>query len=206
MTLTYFTAKSNLVPYAFVWEKGKTMDFSETIVICDIKVVDAELTKWVCEPIWVSKVQGHSLTLVQGHSDATYSDFYFLETAWPIEAKFHVEPLWDERTNVCAMVQVTWSMWPQYPYMVKTLKNLLKSKSRWPWKLACSHMYYMYQFCSNDAPGLTLTYFVAWLNLVPYAVVWEKGKTMDFSKTIVFYDIKIHGCSQLNEYMKLYEY
>ena len=27
MTLTYFTARSNLVPNAFVWEKGKTMDF-----------------------------------------------------------------------------------------------------------------------------------------------------------------------------------
>ena len=38
LTLTYFTARSNLVPYAFVWEKGKTMDFSETILVHDIKV------------------------------------------------------------------------------------------------------------------------------------------------------------------------
>ena len=38
MTLTYFTARSNLVPYAFAWEKGKTMDFSEIIVVYDIKV------------------------------------------------------------------------------------------------------------------------------------------------------------------------
>ena len=37
LTLTYFTARSNLIPYAFVWEKGKIMDFSETIVVCDIK-------------------------------------------------------------------------------------------------------------------------------------------------------------------------
>ena len=29
LTLTYFTARSNLVPDGFVWEKGKTMDFSE---------------------------------------------------------------------------------------------------------------------------------------------------------------------------------
>ena len=35
-----------------------------------------------------------------------------------------------------------------------------------------------YQVCSNDDPGLTLTYFTA--NLVPYAFVWEKVKTMDF--------------------------
>ena len=38
LTLTYFTARSNLVPYAFVWEKGKTMDFSETIVVFDLKL------------------------------------------------------------------------------------------------------------------------------------------------------------------------
>ena len=35
---TYFTARSNLVPYAFVWEKGKTGDFSETIVVYDLKL------------------------------------------------------------------------------------------------------------------------------------------------------------------------
>ena len=41
------------------------------------------------------KGQGHSLTLVQGHSDSTFSNFFSLETAGPIEAKFHVECLWD---------------------------------------------------------------------------------------------------------------
>ena len=33
LTLTYFMARSNFVPYAFVWEEDKTMDFSETIVV-----------------------------------------------------------------------------------------------------------------------------------------------------------------------------
>ena len=41
------------------------------------------------------KGQGHSLTLVQGHSDSIFSNVFFLETAWPIEAKFYVEPPWD---------------------------------------------------------------------------------------------------------------
>ena len=27
-----------MVPYDFVWEKGKTMDFSETIVVYDLKL------------------------------------------------------------------------------------------------------------------------------------------------------------------------
>ena len=34
------------------------------------------------------KGQGNSLTLVQGHSDSTFSNFFFLETAWPTKVKF----------------------------------------------------------------------------------------------------------------------
>ena len=52
-----------------------------------------------------------------------------------------------------------------------------------------------YQICSNDYPELTLTYFTARSNLVPYAFVWEKGKTMDFSETVVVYDVKVGRCS-----------
>ena len=62
------------------------------------------------------------------------------------------------------------------------------------------------QVYSNDDPGLILIYFTAKSNLVPYPVVWEKGKIMDFSETVVVYDIKVGKFSQLNEYMKLYEY
>ena len=38
LTLTYFRARSNLIPDAFVWEKGKTMNIWETIVVYDVKV------------------------------------------------------------------------------------------------------------------------------------------------------------------------
>ena len=48
-----------------------------------------------------------------------------------------------------------------------------------------------YQVCSNDDSELTLTYFTARSRLVPYAFVLEKGKTMDFSETIVVYDVKV---------------
>ena len=37
-----------------------------------------------------------------------------------------------------------------------------------------------YQVCSNDDPGLTLTYLTAISDLVSFAFVCEKGKTMDF--------------------------
>ena len=48
-----------------------------------------------------------------------------------------------------------------------------------------------YQVCSNDDHGLTLTYITARSNMVCYAFEWEKGKTMDFSETIVVYDLKL---------------
>ena len=38
LTMIYFTTRSNLFPNAFVWKKGKTMYFSETVVVYDIKV------------------------------------------------------------------------------------------------------------------------------------------------------------------------
>ena len=45
----------------------------------------------------------HSLTLVQGQSDSTFSNLFFsLETAKPIEAKFHTEPPWDSGMKVCS--------------------------------------------------------------------------------------------------------
>ena len=77
--------------------------------------------------------------------------------------------------------------------MVKTFKNLLlqnqKSYDLETWHVALgTHIYKVY---INDDPGLTLTCFTAKSNLVPYAFVWEKGKTMDFLETIVVYDLKL---------------
>ena len=64
-------------------------------------------------------------------------------------------------------------------------------------KLGMQHLVLeYYQIYSNDDPGLTLTYFMARSNLVPYAFVWEKGKTMDFSETIVIYDLKLATADQ----------
>ena len=77
--------------------------------------------------------------------------------------------------------------------MVKTLKIFFSGTKRpKTLKLGMHHrVLKYYQVCSNDEPGLTLTYFTARSNLVPYAFVWEKGKTMDFSETSVVYDLKL---------------
>ena len=41
-----------------------------------------------------------------------------------------------------------------------------------------------YQMCSSDDSVLTLTYFTTMSNLVSYACVWKKVKTMNVSETI----------------------
>ena len=38
LTMTYFTTRSNLVPYFLYGEKGKTIDFLETIVVNNLKL------------------------------------------------------------------------------------------------------------------------------------------------------------------------
>ena len=53
------------------------------------------------------KGQDHSVTLVQDHSDSTFANFFSLETAGLIEAKFHMEPSWDGGMKIVQMVQVT---------------------------------------------------------------------------------------------------
>ena len=63
-----------------------------------------------------------------------------------------------------------------------------------------------YHIYSNDDSGLALTYFMARSNLVSYAFVWVKDKTMDFSETIVVCDVKVGRFGQMNEYMNLYQY
>ena len=61
-----------------------------------------------------------------------------------------------------------------------------KTKRPMTLKLGMQHQVLKYyKVCLNDDPGLTLS------NLVPYAFVWEKSKTMDFSETIVVYDLKL---------------
>ena len=80
------------------------------------------------------------------------------------------------------MVQVTWPRWPPCAYMVKPLKIFFSGTER-PMilKLGMQHrVLEYYHVCSNDASGLTLTYFMAKSNLVPYPFVWEKIITMDF--------------------------
>ena len=87
--------------------------------------------------------------------------------------------------------------------MVKTLKNLLLRNQKaddLETSYAASGLKY-YQIYSNDDTGLTLTYFTARSHLVSYAFVWGKGKTMDFSETIVVYDLRLATDDQSEKFL-----
>ena len=86
------------------------------------------------------KGQGHSLTLVQSHLDSTFSNFFSWETAWPIEAKFHMEPQWHGGTKVCSNGIGHMTKIAAMPIYGKNMKNSssLEPKGRWPWKFVCS--------------------------------------------------------------------
>ena len=60
--------------------------------------------------------------------------------------------------------------------------------------------------CSNDDPGVTLSYFTAKSNFVTKVFLWEKVKTVDFSETIAASDQKVGRCRQLIEFMTVCEY
>ena len=94
LTLTYFTAMSDLIHYGLVGENGKTMDFFRCFVVCDVKIGRcSQLNEYV--NLYVYQWSRSFMIFIQGHSDSTFTNFFSLETAKPIEAKFHVEPPWD---------------------------------------------------------------------------------------------------------------
>ena len=54
-----------------------------------------QLTKWVHEPIWISQVKVINWPWSKVTQIQHFQISFFLETTWPIEAKFYVEPPWD---------------------------------------------------------------------------------------------------------------
>ena len=140
---------------------------------------------------------------------STFSNIFSSETTGPIKAKVHMEPPWDGGTEVCSNGPGHMTKLATIPIYHKNLKKIFFSGTKRPMTFNLGMLHRVleyYQVYSNDDPGLTLTYFTARSNLVPYAFVWEKGKTMDISETIVVYDVKVGRCSWLNEYMDLYKY
>ena len=77
-----------------LYGKKETNEFSETIIVSDIKVGRCIQTH-ECMMLYEFKRHGHSMILVQGHLDSTLSNV-FLRTATPIEANLYLKPPWDK--------------------------------------------------------------------------------------------------------------
>ena len=80
-------------------------------------------------------------------------------------------------------------------------KKLHKSSSpepvgRFPRNLVCIIEDLPIIVCTNDDPGVNLTYFTTRSNLV----LWEKVKTVDFSESTAPCDLKVCSCRQLIEF------
>ena len=114
------------------------------------------------------------------------------ETAWPIKAEFHVEPLWEEGTKVHINGSGHMTKMAATLYLVKKpLKIFSRTKSPVILKLCMQHwvlqLYKVYINDDHSRPWLTLTYFTAMSNLVAYTfecekllvISWEKLATND---------------------------
>ena len=124
----------------------------------------------------------------------TFSNFFSLENSRPIGAKFHVEPPWNRGMKVYSNGLCHLTSMATMPIYGKNLKKFssLEPKGQWPWKLVCS---IRYSSTSKFIQMMTLSW--------PWPILWqgqiwslmllygEKGKLMNFSETVVVYDIKV---------------
>ena len=96
-------ARSNWVPYAFIWEKGKTMDFCQKLVfvVYDIKVGRCSQLKEYMK-LYEYQRSRSFIDIGPNHSDSIFMNFFSSIITWPIEVKFYVESPWDEGTKVCS--------------------------------------------------------------------------------------------------------
>ena len=95
------------------------MDFSETIIVYDIKVgICSELNENM--NLYING-QCHSLIL----GCNIFKLIFSLEIASLIEARFHMEPPWDSGIKVCVNGLGCMTMMAAMPIYGKNLKNLL---------------------------------------------------------------------------------
>ena len=75
---------------------------------------------------------------------------------------------------------------PIYGKNVKKKSSSLEPKMPMTFKVGMQHwVLEYYQVSSNDDPGMFLTYCMARSNLVPYAFILEKCKTIDYFQKLL---------------------
>ena len=71
---------------------------------------------------------------------STFSNIFYSETAWPIKAKFYVEPPWEGGTKVCINGPGHMTKMAAMPIYGKNLKKYSSPEpaGRFPQNLVCS--------------------------------------------------------------------
>ena len=106
-----------------------------------------------------------------------FSKIFLSKTAWPIKAKFHVEPPWEGVKKVCINRPGHMTKMAATPIYGKKPSKIFFSRTGSPMilKLGLQHQgLKLYKVYTNDDPGLTLTYFTERSNLVAYMSEWGK--------------------------------
>ena len=96
-----------------------------------------------------------------------------------------MEPPWE---FVCSDDPGHMTKMAAMPLYGKNLKKIFFSGAKGPMTLKLGmqrRVHEYYQVCSNDDPGMTLTYFMGRSNLLSYAFVWEKSKTMEIFQKLL---------------------
>ena len=147
------------------------------------------MSKWI---YMIIKGQGHSLILVQGHSDSTFSNLFSLESLCRLKPNFMwllrgMEIVFNYLGHMTKMAAM-----PIYG------KNIKKSsspepKGRWPWNLICSIGY-----SSTNKFIQVMTLGWPWLILLQGQIwslcfcMWKKVKTMTFFRH--YYSLWYKSC------------
>ena len=178
-------------PFIFVYPSTQENIFCTVAFSVLLSILLAHLSRRL---IWWAYSIGRPLSSVVRclpHSLNIFSS----ETTGPIKVIFHIELLWEGGTKVCSNGAGHMTKMAAMAIYGKNLKKkIFFSGTKRPMTLNLGLHHWVleyYQVFSNDDPGLILTYFTARSNLVPYAFVWAKCKTVDFSETIVVCDLKL---------------
>ena len=96
-----------------------------------------------------------------------FSNIFFSETAWPIKAKFHVEPPWDVGKKVYINGSGHMTKMAAMLIMLKAFKKFsYRSNSPLIMKVGMEqYVLKLYKVYINDDSELTLTYFKTLSNL-----------------------------------------
>ena len=101
MTFDIFTHKSNLVPYACVWENAKIVDFSETFAVYEINVgMYCKLNEYMK---LLMCLRSRSFFDLGPRSLRFRPQHIQTSPQKPLEiVKFHLDPSWDGGPKVCS--------------------------------------------------------------------------------------------------------